>query len=132
MKKQKSIFIMCFVRDAHSAPSKKLEAYKKQKELEDYEVHLSNLYKANGYEICMQNMQAILAADEVHIFFDPSSYDSHFYLGITFLACHKNPNKIIKVIENGQVVDESGQIKMVFEKSFAQMIFGGKSNQNKI
>jgi len=135
MKKQKSVFIICSVRDADKATRKKLEAYKQKLEQEGYLVHLPHLdtnQKASGYEICMQNMQAIITADEVHIFFIPTSYGSHFDLGVTFLACYQNPNKVIKVIENGQEIDQNGQMKLLFEKSFGQMIYYWENKQNKM
>ncbi len=135
MKKQKSVFIICSVRDADKATRKKLETYKQKLEQEGYVVHLPHLdtnQKASGYDICMQNMQAIIAADEVHIFFVPISYGSHFDLGVTFLACFQNPNKVIKVIENGQEIDQNGQMKLLFEKSFGQMIYDWENKQNKI
>ena len=118
MKKQKSVFVICSVRDADDGTREKLEAYKQKLELQGYKVHLPHLdtnQKASGYEICLQNMKAILAADEVHIFFVPTSYGSHFDLGVTFLACYSDQNKIIKVIENGEVIIPT-------KKSFGQML----------
>lgn len=132
MKKQKSVFVICSVRDADKATRKKLEAYKNKLELQGYKVHLPHLdtnQQASGYEICIQNMQAILAADEIHIFFVPHSYGSHFDLGVTFLACYLDKNKIIKVVENFQGVDHTGQMKLLFEKSFGQMIAIWEENQ---
>lgn len=134
MQKQKKVFIICSVRDADEATKKKLEAYKTKLEDQGYIVHLPHLdtnQEASGYDICLQNMQAILAADEVHIFFVPTSYGSHFDLGVTFLACSQNPNKSIKVIENGQVIDQDGQMKLLFEKSFGQMVYDWENKQNK-
>lgn len=133
MPKQKSVFVICPVRMADKATRKKLEAYKQNLESQGYKVHMPHLdtnQKASGYEICMQNMQAILKADEIHVFFSPASYGSHFDLGVTFLACHLDPKKIIKVIENGQVIDAHGQLKFLFEKSFGQMLFDWEIEQN--
>jgi len=125
MKNKKKVFVICPVRVADEATKQKLEAYKKKLEAKGYIVHLPHLdtdQEASGYEICLQNMRAILYADEIHIFFVPLSYGSHFDLGVTFLACSFDENKIIKVIENGGLTDEHGQIQLPFEKSFGQMI----------
>ena len=134
MKKQKTVFVICPVRVADDATRQKLEAYKKKLELEGYKVHLPHLdtnQQVSGYEICLQNMKVILKANEIHIFFVSTSYGSHFDLGVTFLACYRNPKKIIKVIENGQIVDENGQLKLLFEKSFGQMLGDWEYFQNK-
>lgn len=134
MTKQKKVFVICPVRIADSATRKKLEAYKKLLESQGYIVHLPHLdtdQKASGYEICMQNMKAILEADEIHIFFDSSSYGSHFDLGVAFLACYRNKKKIIKVIENPEVISKEGQLKFIFVKSFSEMLYTWEQLQNK-
>lgn len=134
MNKQKKVFVICPVRIADKATRKKLEQYKQYLESQGYIVHLPHLdtdQQASLYAICMQNMQAILEADEIHIFFVPESYGSHFDLGVTFLACHLDPNKIIKVIENGQVIDKNGQLKLEFEKTFGRMLYDWEHRQNK-
>lgn len=134
MQKQKSVFIICSVRNANEQTRRKLEAYKRHLETQGYKVHLPHLdtnQEASGYNICLQNMQAILDADEIHIFFDPGSKGSHFDLGVTFLACHINPQKIIKVIENLEEIDEYGQCKILFFKSFGQMIYDWENEQKK-
>ena len=134
MTKQKKVFVICPVRIADKATRKKLEQYKQYLESQGYIVHLPHLdtdQKAGIYAICMQNMQAILAADEIHIFFVPQSYGSHFDLGMTFLACHLDPKKIIKVVENGQVIDKNGQLKLAFEESFGHMLYDWERKQKK-
>jgi len=132
--KKATASIICSVRNADDDTRKKLVSYK-QKLLSQgyakvYLPHLDTDQKASGYEICMQNMQAILKADEIHIFFSPASYGSHFDLGVTFIACHLYPKKIIKVIENGQMIDAHGQFKLLFEKSFGQMLCDWENKQN--
>ncbi len=132
MEKQKSVFIICSVRDADNATRKKLEAYKRSLEAQGYKVHLPHLdtnQEASGHDICLQNMKKILEADEIHIFFVSTSYGSHFDLGVTFLACYLDQNKIIKVIENNEIVDDKGQTKMLLFKSFGQMIQYWESHQ---
>ncbi|MCX6823666.1 MAG: hypothetical protein NT085_00870 [candidate division SR1 bacterium] len=125
MEKRKKIFVICPVEITDDVTKKKLEDYKKKLEAQGYEVYLPHFdtnQEASEYEICLQKMKAIMEADEVHIFFVPLSCSSHFDLGITFLACSCDEKKIIKVIENGGLTDEHGQIKLSFEKSFGQMI----------
>ena len=134
MNKQKLVFVICPVRMADSATRQKLEAYKRTLESQGYKVHLPHLdtdQEASGYEICLQNMKAILEADEIHIFFVPESYGSHFDLGVTFLACYLNKEKVIKVIENPEICDENGQTKLALFKSFGQVIHDWEERQNK-
>ncbi len=131
---EKKVFVICVVRLADDAMRKKLEAYKQKLEAEGYRVHLPHLdthQEADGYEICMQNMKAILAADEIHIFFNPKSYGTHFDLGVAFLACYLDDTKIIKTIENDEARDaNSGQKKLLIEKSFGQMISKWEEKQH--
>jgi hypothetical protein len=131
MTKQKSVFIICSVRDADSSTRKRLEAYKRYLEFQGYKVHLPHLdtnQQATGYAICLQNMKAILEADEIHIFFVPTSYGSHFDLGVAFSACYADPQKIIKIIEDGEIIDEHDQLKLVFEEPSVEEIFQKKSS----
>lgn len=125
MKTKKKIFVICPVRIADDATRRKLEAYKKKLEAEGHEVHMPHLdtnQEAGTYAICVQNMNAMLGADEIHIFFNPASYGTHFDLGMTFLACHLDADKIIKVIENLEICGEDGQIKAVLFNSFSQLL----------
>lgn len=134
MNKQKLVFVICPVRMADSATRQKLEAYKRTLESQGYKVHLPHLdtdQEASGYEICLQNMKVILAADEIHIFFDLDSKGSHFDLGVIFLACHLDKKKIIKVIENPEVCNEQGQMRMALFKSFGQVLYDWEEKQNK-
>ena len=84
--------------------------------------HLDTNQEAGGYAICMQNMKAMLKADEIHIFFNPISYGIHFDLGMTFLACYFDDKKVIKVIENPETCEEDGQRKAPLFSSFSQLL----------
>lgn len=131
--KQKLVFVICPVRIADDDTKKKLEAYKRKLESQGYRVHLPHLdtdQEGSGYEICRRNMEKIWEADEIHIFFVPDSYGSHFDLGVTFLACHLDSNKIIKVIENNEAVNDVGQTKMLLSKSFGQMLEYWENHQD--
>jgi len=125
MKQKLSVFIICEVRTADDVTRKKFEAYKHSLEAQGYRIHLPHVdtnQQVSVYEICLQNMRAILEAEEIHIFFSPTSFGSHFDMGVAFLAYYLDPNKIIKVIENPEVIDEYGQMKIPLFKSFGQMI----------
>lgn len=50
---------------------------------------------ASGYNICIENGDAIFNADEVHIFYNPESQGTHFDMGVAF-ALKKN----LLVVEN--------------------------------
>lgn len=63
-----------------------------------------------GYRICIDNMNAIHRADEIHIFYDKASTGSLFDLGVAFAFGKK------LVIVNGD------EIEITEGKSFANMI----------
>ena len=122
---KKKIFVICPVRIADDATRRKLEAYKQKLEAEGHEVHMPHLdtnQEAGTYAICVQNLKAIVEAEEIHIFFNPVSYGTHFDLGMTFLSCYLDKRKTIKVIENLETCSEDGQIKAVLFNSFSQLL----------
>ena len=107
------IFVICSVRDADDAYRKKLEMYTDELEANGHTVHLPHRdtnQKATGIEICTQNMNAIKAADEVHIFYNPASQGTHFDMGITFAL-----NKKIKIVESAPYVKGKSYAKFLEE-----------------
>lgn len=92
------IFVIGSVRDATEEVRKKFEDHVKNLEEKGHKVHLPHRdtnQSASGINICKQNKQAIIDADEVHIFYSPTSQGSHFDLGMSFAL-----NKKLVVIEN--------------------------------
>jgi len=92
------IFIIGSVRNATEEQTALMEDYVKQLEEEGHQVHLPHRdtdQKGTGIEICTRNATAIEDSDEVHIFFDPDSFGSHFDLGTAWAL-----NKRIKVASN--------------------------------
>lgn len=68
-----------------------MESYVEKLEAAGHEVHLPSRdtnQEAPGLDICKQNVAAIEAADEVHIFYNIDSQGSHFDMGAAF-ALHK-------------------------------------------
>ena len=107
----KNIFIICSVRGMDEEYRKKLEEHVEILERFGDDVHLPHRdtnQHATGIEICTQNMNAIKAADEVHMFYSSKSTGTHFDLGVAFAL-----GKVLVVVENEEF-DES--------KSYARMI----------
>jgi len=99
--KTMKIFIICPVRLADDTTRKKLEDYTAALEAQGHKVHLPHRdtnQAGTGTEICMENMNAIKEADEVHIFYLSNSTGIHFDMGVSFAL-----NKKIVVIENGEM-----------------------------
>lgn len=75
-----------------------------------YAPHRDTNQMALGYEICKQNMQGIIEADEVHIFYSSKSQGTHFDMGVAFAL-----NKKIVIVENELLTDGKSFQKMLTE-----------------
>lgn len=64
----------------------------------------------SGYSICLRMRQAILQADEVHIFYESLSQGVHFDMGMAFMA-----GKKWKIINKPDDIKEKSYIKVVME-----------------
>jgi hypothetical protein len=85
---KKKCFVICTVRGASDEYKKKLESYVEDLENKGYNVHLPHRdtkQDASGYDICTQNGNAIIDADEIHIFYNKDSQGTHFDMGMTFM-----------------------------------------------
>jgi len=105
------IYVICVVRSASLEDIQKLENYVQELEDQGHQVHLPHRdteQDARGYDICMQNYDAICWADEIHVFYNSKSQGTHFDLGMTFAL-----GKKVTIIEN-ESYDEG--------KSFARML----------
>lgn len=110
-KDRMKIFIICSVRDASADLRDRLEKYTADLEADGHSVHLPHRntdQTADSISICRQNMRAIELADEVHIFYDPASFGSHFDMGVSFAK-----GKPIKIVEG---------VKETKGKSFHNML----------
>lgn len=85
----KSIFLICPVRNASEEVTRKTSAYLRQLEEAGHRVHWpprdTDQDDPVGMRICGDNGRAILAADEVHVWYDKSSQGTTFDLGMTFI-----------------------------------------------
>jgi len=84
-------------------------------ELESYGniVHLPHRdtdQNKKGLEICIQNKNAIIESDEVHVFYSSLSQGTHFDLGVSFAL-----NKRIKIILNEEYSEGKSFAKMIKE-----------------
>ena len=93
----KRIFIICPVTMSNPEIKKELEDYTKGLEDMGNHVHLPhrNTNQKNGLlDICLENIEAIKNAEEVHLFYMEKSKGIHFDIGVA-LSRHK-PIKLIK------------------------------------
>lgn len=103
---KKKIFIICPVRIASERDIQILNDYTKFLELDGHEVHLPHRntnQKGTSLEINLQNMNAIKASDEVHIFYNNKSQGIHFDIGVAF--CLNKPIKVIEYMIDGQLLE---------------------------
>lgn len=96
------IFIICPVRNADEAFTRFAQRYVKKLEGQGHHVHLpsrdTDQSDPHGINICLQNCDAIIAADEVHIWFDPASIGSHFDRGMLFAMLRLGmPKKVVLI-----------------------------------
>ncbi len=95
------VFIICPVRNLTEIESNLIKQYIDNLENRGIQVHFpprnTNQNDAIGYNICIENMNAIKSADEVHIFWNPSSIGSLFDFGMAFAL--KKKIKLINTIE---------------------------------
>lgn len=89
MKKSRKVFIICPVRKATADTQRFLASYvqalKEKGCLVHYPLRDTNQNDPIGNKICEENFKAILAADEIHVFYDKNSTGVHFDLGGVFM-----------------------------------------------
>ena len=111
----KKIFIICSVRGASDEYVTKLERYVLSLEQQGYSVHLPHRdtnQKAKGYDICLENCNAIKNSDEVHVFYSSESQGTHFDMGVAFAF-----NRKIVVVENEKYGEGKSYPRMLDEWS---------------
>ena len=96
------VFMICPVRGITEEESQFLQDYVADLESKGHKVHYpprdTHQDDPVGYNICRENRQAILDADEVHIYWNSSSSGSKMDLGMTFML-----EKPLKLINREQV-----------------------------
>ncbi len=97
------IYLICPVRNATEEQKKRMLQYIADLESAGHQVHYpardtKQEDETGGWNICTTNKNAILNADEVHIFWDDKSSGTLFDLGMAFCANKKlvvvNPETI--------------------------------------
>lgn len=109
----KSVFIICTIRSATKEYINKLEEYVSELEFKGFKVyapHRDTNQMALGYEICKQNMQGIVEADEIHIFYNSKSQGTHFDMGMAFAL-----DKKIVIVENEPLTEGKSFQRMLTE-----------------
>lgn len=110
------IFLICPVRNATDKQKLCMMNYIKSLEKNGKKVYYptrDNPYEATdtiGYQICLENMNAIKNSKEVHIFWDKNSQGSLFDLGSAFAL-----NKKLTIVN-------INEIETTTQKSFINMI----------
>lgn len=106
------VFIICPVRHLEKKEKKKIMEHIKRLEDQGHQVHYpsrnTNQDDPIGYNICLQNTQAIIDADEVHIYWNSKSKGSLFDLGMAFII-----DKTIRLIN---------EVKTTEHKSFENVL----------
>jgi len=108
-----NIFIISSVRDVDIEYREKLNSYVGLLETNGHIVHLPHRdtnQNQKGINICKDNKNAIINADEVHIFYSSKSQGTHFDMGVAFAL-----NKRIVTIENETYGEGKSYPKMLRE-----------------
>lgn len=109
----KKVFIICTVRGASEEYRTNLESYVSKLESDGIKVHLPHRdtnQNATGIEICTENMNAIISADEVHIFYNSTSQGTHFDMGVAFAN-----DKPLIVVDNEKYGEGKSYPRMIDE-----------------
>ena len=84
------VYLVCPVRNATPEQTAEIKAYVEGLEANGYLVHWPardtiQEDETNGWQVCEQNGEAIMGADEVHVWWDPKSQGSMFDLGMAWM-----------------------------------------------
>lgn len=84
-----AVYLVCPVRNATAEQTEAIRAYVEKLEAEGHEVYWPardtvQEDEFNGWQVCEQNACAIIAADEIHIWWDRTSQGSVFDLGVAW------------------------------------------------
>jgi len=95
------IHLICPVRNATEEQQREIDEYAIKLENEGHIVHnpkyAVDQNDPSGWNICMAHLKSMEISDRVDVFWDPTSYGSHFDLGMVFAL--RLPVKIVKMYD---------------------------------
>ena len=106
------IFIICPVRHPEPEVTDTIKAYVAELEKAGHSVYWpardTDQSDDHGINICVQNCDAIIDADEVHIWWDPNSAGSKFDFGMLFALLRMGvPKKVVLINKVNYTVSKS-------------------------
>lgn len=110
----RSIFLICPVRNLSEDVKARIASYVRDLEAAGCSVHWPPRDTAQddpvGMRICRDNGFAIMRADEVHVWYDPTSQGSVFDLGMAFMLAEVigAPKKVV-IANPGDVDPDEGR-----------------------
>ncbi|MDP3725759.1 MAG: hypothetical protein Q8R36_01005 [bacterium] len=112
-----NIFLICPVTRVVEEEQKKIRKYVEDLEKKGNSVHwpmrdTEQNDPTHGYEICKTNFQAIIAADEIHIWYNETSGGSKFDMGGTFMLVE------ILGMSKKIIIANDGELEIGAKKSF--------------
>lgn len=110
-KRKRKIFLICPVRNITEEERERMKQYIKNIEKQGHKVHWpprdTNQDDPIGLRICTDNAEAIIEADEIHVWWNPDSKGSLFDLGMAFILDVLHGKKII--LANPDEVDSANK-----------------------
>ncbi len=101
-KKEIRVFLICPVRKIKEEEKVAIKEYIENLESKGYKVYWplrdTDQNDPIGIRICTDNARAIMKAEEIHVWYNPSSSGSKFDLGMVFMFNLLNPRKRKKII----------------------------------
>lgn len=109
----KKIYIICPVRNVTEEQQKEIDTYVEKLESFGNEVHnpkyAVDQSDKTGWGICQAHFNFMKNADEIHVFWDISSYGSHFDLGMAFAL--RKPVTVVKLYKED--LDNKSYVKVM-------------------
>ncbi len=120
---KKKIFLISPVRQCSVEQKKEIEGYVRKLEEEGHKIYWpkrdTNQEDYIGLDICLQNGKEIILADEIHVWWDPTSSGSKFDFGVAF-ACLLLKDILHK--EKNIILANKDEIKATVGKSFENVL----------
>ena len=111
------IFLICPVRNATPEVTSQINAYVENLENEGWHIHWpardTDQTDKHGFSICSTNFRAMQDAEEIHIWFDPTSYGSVFDEGGLFM---------LHLLQGNRKVVLANHVEPTPDKSFANVL----------
>jgi len=101
-KKKVRVFLICPVRKIKEEEKAAIKEYVESLESKGYKVHWplrdTDQNDPIGIRICTDNARAIIKAEEIHVWYNPTSSGSKFDLGMVFMFNLLNPGRRKKIV----------------------------------